>query len=82
MDEMVREALEAFVAFSKREEIVPTVRDLQLEMGLSSSSLAYYRLQKMEASGLVRHRGAAANRSWVLTDKGRAALETEAEPAE
>ena len=75
MEEMVHEAFEAFVAFSQREEIVPTVRDLQLELGLSSSSTAYYRLQKMEAAGLLRHRGNAANRAWVLTDKGRAAVE-------
>lgn len=68
------EDLRAFLGYTRREGLPPTVRAFQAEAGLSSSSNAQYRLLRLASLGYIERRtDDAENRVWRLTKKGEQA---------
>ena len=76
MDQLLRQTLEAFVAYERREGLPPTVRALADELGITSSP-TFRRMQLLADEGLCRRRvdpnTPSPTRPWVLTDEGRGA---------
>ena len=66
----IDEGLRAFIAFFEREGLPPTVREFQIEAGLSSSSVAAYHLGRLEEGGWIRRRtNEGLSRGWLPTKK-------------